>query len=151
MNIIGVDPGSDGALAVIYEGRKSVRVFRFRDKSEQEIYDQFLIETMAPCRAYLEKVHAMPGQGVTSMFTFGKNYGFLRGVMISLHIPFIDTPPQAWQKGIGIGGKYESQPARKRAHLGLAQQLHPAIKTTLASADALLIAEYGYRMERGEG
>ncbi|MDE6842532.1 MAG: hypothetical protein K2J24_03310, partial [Muribaculaceae bacterium] len=29
----------------------------------------------------LEKVGAMPKQGVTSMFHFGENYGFIQGVL----------------------------------------------------------------------
>ena len=147
MNIIGIDPGADGAMAVISPKRKTVRVFRFHNRSEQEIYEAFMVEAMGECRAYLEKVHAMPGQGVTSMFSFGKGYGFLRGVLTGLSIPYIDTPPQSWQKGVGVGGKYASKPDRKRAHLALAQQLFPTVKTTLASADALLIAEYAYRLE----
>ena len=101
---------------------------------------------LEPYHAFLEKVHAMPGQGVTSMFTFGRNLGFLRGLLVGYGLPFEDVPPQTWQKGVGVGGSYPTKAHRKRAHKQLAEQLFPRTKITLADADALLIAEYGHRL-----
>ena len=86
----------------------------------------------------------MPGQGVSSMFKFGKNYGLIRGLLIANMIPFLDVPPRTWQKGLGIQprGKEESKTHFKNRQKGLAQQMHPHLKVTLATADAILIAEY---------
>jgi crossover junction endodeoxyribonuclease RuvC len=147
--ILGIDPGKSGALAVIHPERRAVKSYRFDSLSEQDIYSLILGYSLDGCRAFLEKVHAMPGQGVTSMFTFGTGYGFLRGVLTAIGIPFEDVPPQTWQKKLGLGGKYDSKPDRKKAHRAHAQQLFPQLKITLDDADALLIAEYGYRVTNG--
>lgn len=144
MNSIGLDPGSDGAMAVITPSHQ-LRVYGFNHKSEQEIMLALLGETLDPHHAFLELVRSRPGQGVTSMFTFGRNLGFLRGLLVALGVPFEDVPPQEWQKKLGLGKAHPSQADRKRAHKQYAEQLFPNVKVTLANADAILIAEYGYR------
>ena len=51
---------------------------------------------------------------------------------------------RTWQKGLSIQPKRkeESKTQFKNRQKGLAQQMHPDIKVTLATADAILIAEY---------
>lgn len=148
MNILGLDPGSDGAMTVLSPDRRA-RVFRFKDKTEQEIAHAIIAESLEPCRAFLEKVHSMPGQGVSTMFTFGRNLGFLRGVLVGAGIQFEDVPPQKWQQGVGMGKSYPTQQQRKKAATQLAQQLYPGVHITQASGDSVLIAEYGYRVNIG--
>ncbi len=144
MNVIGIDPGKSGGLAVLTPNHKA-SVFRFDNLSEREVYLLLTGQTLDLCHVFLEKVHAMPGQGVTSMFNFGCGYGFLRGVLTTLGVPYEDVPPQTWQKKLGLGAKYNSYADRKRAHKAQAEQWFPSTKITLSDADALLIAEYGYR------
>lgn len=102
--------------------------------------------------AYIEKVAAMPGQGVVSMFSFGRNYGFLRACLIASGIPFEDVTPLKWQRPLGLvktrskGAPKESSTDKKNRHKARAQQLWPDLKITHAIADALLIAEWGRRM-----
>ena len=146
MNIIGIDPGKDGGLAIISSDRRYIQAFSFTNLSEKEIYGLIVRETFDPCRAFLEKVGAMRGQGVTSMFTFGQGYGFLRACLYATGTPFEDVPPQTWQKGVGLGGLKGDRPDRKRQLKAGAERLFPQIKVTLSTADALLIAEYGHRL-----
>lgn len=89
------------------------------------------------CIAVLEKVHAMPGNGGVSMFSFGQNFGFWRGVLQGLRIPFVMVTPQAWQKGL-VPPKVKG-PDRKRALKQLAAERYPNLKVTLKTADALLM------------
>jgi crossover junction endodeoxyribonuclease RuvC len=145
--IIGIDPGADGALAAIRDGKQMI--YRFKNQSEREICRSVSSFMLDDCRVFLEKVHAAPGQGVSSMFNFGTGYGFLRGVLTACGLPFEDVPPQAWQQKLGIGKKYESPAARKRAHKALAERLFPQLDINLSNCDALLIAEYGYRVMNG--
>ena len=35
----------------------------------------------------VEKVNAMPGQGVTSMFNFGQSFGAIKGICAALELP----------------------------------------------------------------
>ena len=66
-----------------------------------------LLEESEVQHVAIEKVGAMPGQGVTSMFTFGYGAGVIEGVVASLSYPngdSIERPPyefvtpQAWMK-----------------------------------------------------
>ena len=146
MVVIGIDPGVNGGIAVIY-GDTNVTSFKMpeteRDISDcfREVSDYAQLENENVI-VYLEKVHSMPGQGVVSTFTFGQNYGLLRGILITLGFAIYDVTPQKWQKELGIS-KSESKTIHKNKLKGLAQQWFPDQKVTLKNADALLIAKYG--------
>lgn len=136
---IAIDPGNSGSWAVRYPDDSTV-VYKY--DSEANVSDEMkaLAAHYSEIDAVLEKVHAMPGQGVTSMFTFGANYGFWRGTLLALRISFREVPPQTWQKGM-IAGKLGG-PARKRALLQVAKERYPKLKPTLATADSLLILDW---------
>ena len=143
MIYIGIDPGASGGIAVYEDGHGMVATKM--PETEADIALEFQSwKLMGPSKAIIEKVHAMPGQGVTSMFSFGKNYGFLRGCLISLGIPFDEVTPQTWQKALGCLTKGDKNVSKAKA-----QQLFPGIKVTHAIADSLLIAEYLRRRETG--
>ena len=92
-------------------------------------------------KAYLEKVGAMPRQGVSSTFKFGTSYGFCLGLLTSLLVPFEEVTPAKWQQVMKCrsGGD-------KKITKAAAQRLFPRMKVTHKNADALLIAEYGRRV-----
>lgn len=139
ITVIGVDPGVNGGIAWISSDGKPCSVKM--PETERDILEAFRdIAKEGPCTALLEQVHAMPGQGVTSMFTFGKGYGGLRMALLACDIPFIDVTPQKWQKALGCLSRGD-----KNVTKSMAQQLFPTIKVTHAIADCLLIAEYGRR------
>lgn len=46
----------------------------------------------------VEGVHAFPGQGVTSMFTFGTEYGKILGCLETISADYVLIAPQTWQK-----------------------------------------------------
>jgi hypothetical protein len=50
-------------------------------------------------RVVIEFVHSMPGQGVKSMFTFGRATGAAMGAIMgfSPSLPFYEVSPQKWQ------------------------------------------------------
>ena len=99
--------------------------FKFEGKVIQEVF------------AVIEQVGPMPGNGVTGMFKFGMNYGFLRGLLTAFDIPFDEARPQKWQKAMGCMSKGDKNVTKAKA-----QQLHPELKITHATADAILLAEY---------
>ena len=151
---IGVDPGASGGLASLING--PIHICPMPD-TERDIWEWFRqvsfkgVLGSQPIFAIIEKVHAMPGNGVSSMFRFGQNYGFLRACLIASNIPFDEVTPQAWQKALGIPkrGKTERKPEFKNRLKAKAQQLFPDIKVTPATADALLISEYCKRRKEG--
>lgn len=91
--------------------------------------------------AMLEKVHAMPKQGVSSTFKFGVGYGGLRMALTAMAIPFDEVTPQRWQKEMGCLTGGDKNISKRKA-----EDLFPNIRITHAIADALLIAEYARRI-----
>jgi len=149
MIYIGIDVGKSGGIAMIVGD--SVGAVKMPD-TERDIYEKILDATLykdyKSIFCYIEKVHSMPKQGVKSVWTFAENYGNLRMALIAAKIPFEAITPQTWQKGLGIvkRGKEEGKTKFKNRLKAKAQELFPELKITLATADALLIAEYCRRM-----
>lgn len=105
-----------------------------------------------PVVAYVEKVNAMPGQGVTSMFTFGKNAGYIEGVLSANRIHYELIPPQRWKKFYGLSSDKE-QSIDKATELFPGVNLIPTPRSHKPSdgmAEALLIASYGKEIENQE-
>ena len=149
--IIAIDPGVSGGIACFKGGRV---ICCAMPQTFSDIHKALsdLSQGVPQCRdrVFLEKVHAMPGNGVVSMFTFGENYGYLRGVCHTLRYSIEDVPPQAWQKALQCGSKGKiPQTEWKNLLKNKAQQLYPDLRVTLATADALLILEWAKRF-RGE-
>jgi Holliday junction resolvasome RuvABC endonuclease subunit len=144
MLYMGVDPGKSGAIAVIDETDMVDVGFIRNDATESDIARYISGWLLRPF-CYIERVSAMPKQGVSSTFKFGVSYGFLRGCLISSGIPFEEVTPRKWQAAMGClsGGDKNVTKAR-------AQQLFPQIKVIHAIADALLIAEFCRRVRTGQ-
>lgn len=142
MTCIGIDPGKSGALAVI-DG-KSIQVVKFDEGAYIAQLNQYEGLTAVCC---LEHVSAMPGQGVTSMFSFGQNFGWIQGVLRAFGIPFELVRPQKWKKEFSIT-------ADKNSSVAVCQRLFPDVsllptprckKPDDNMAEALLMAEYAKR------
>lgn len=136
----GVDPGKTGAFVVIHDGGHLVADWPGDPAGAVEILrgwlDRFEIRLVA-----LEKVGARPGQGVSSMFAFGRNLGAWEGIFAGLRIPYVMPTPQQWQKGLVTPSDGEDAKARA---LTVARRLFPDADLTLKKhhgrADALLLA-----------
>lgn len=140
MNVIGIDPGASGGIVCLSDGGVA-RILSVHKMPETERDIVELLETWKrPRFAFIELVNAMPKQGVSSVFKFGRSYGFLRGALTALQIPFEDVTPQKWQTAMRCMSKGD-----KNVTKAAAQRLWPDVKWTHATADAALIAEYGRR------
>lgn len=143
LTVIGIDPGASGGFAVI--GPDGTYATKFPETESDTVTELKMVTLLdSSCVAYLEEVHAMPKQGVVSVFKFGQSYGFLRGVLAGLNVRRSFVRPQVWQKALGCMSKGDKNVTKRRA-----QELFPSLKITHATADALLIAEYGRRLELG--
>lgn len=146
MKILGIDPGSAGGIAVIVDGELVECIAM--PETEHDINEFFERHKDAKV-AFLEQVHSMPKQGVASTFTFGKNYGFLRGLLVANKIMFLDITPSKWQGTLGIKAiKDEPKTSHKNRLKGKAQQMFPKQKFTLKTCDAALLAWYGWIMSK---
>ena len=142
MNFIGIDPGKKGCVCSISEGG----IISFAQFSEHE-YVKF-IALNRDAFAMVERVHSSPQMGVTSAFSFGENFGFIRGILTSYRVPYELVLPQKWKKHFGVT-------ADKNTSIECAHRLCPEVslypsercrKESDGMAESLLIAEYARRM-----
>jgi crossover junction endodeoxyribonuclease RuvC len=150
MLIIGIDPGCSGAIVLLpanhghpveWDLMPVVKVGSNSRVNGSAL--AALLRCHTDAHAYVENVGAMPGQGVTSMFSFGHATGTVMGVLAALGIAHTLITPQSWKKRAGLIGK-DKDAARSRAI-----QLWPLWRDLDAKgkgqafADAALIAMYG--------
>lgn len=153
MSIMAFDPGKSGAVACINDDGSCPQVFDMpADKAGIDPARLFAICADLKCRdealthIIIEDVHAMPGQGVTSMFSFGKSLGIILGVSGVLGYPIVMVRPQKWQKAFGIGKDTKGDSVSTAARLFPSAELYgPKGGAKDGRADALLLAEYGRR------
>ena len=140
---IGIDPGKSGALALLTEdGQCTVVPFH------ESAYTTILKAASGPSSVCcLEKVGAMPGQGVVSMFNFGHNLGYIEGLLQAFDIPYQLVPPQTWKKEFCVTSD-------KNTSIEVCRKLFPHVsllpterrrKPSDGMAEAILIAEYARR------
>lgn len=133
---IAIDPGKSGALAWIdNEGIYHSENCPDTISEMADLAIKVFTESNGNSKAIIESVHAMSGQGVTSMFSFGENFGAWQGIISSLGIPIIEVTPKKWQKIIGNLPKEKEE--RKKAIKDYVQKRIPYIKATLKNADAI--------------
>ena len=90
----------------------------------------------------IEQVSAMPGQGVTSMFNFGKSFGVLKGICSAMQLSMYFVRPAKWKKYYGLI-KTEKDASRTKVI-----EIFPYISSKLSKkkdsnkADAILIANF---------
>jgi hypothetical protein len=131
---LGIDPGKSGAIAAIsYDGL--LDVIRF-DATLHDISNWLLMKQNA-VHCMIEKVNAMPRQGVASTFKFGRYFGLAEGLLVAHRIPYSFVLPSKWQQEMHCRSKGDKNVTKTRA-----QQLWPNEKIIHATADAMLIAEY---------
>lgn len=142
MTYIGVDPGKKGSLALLENG--AVSIFPFSEDTYIDVLSKVDPRAAVCC---LEHVGAMPGQGVTSMFHFGENFGFIQGVLRAYRIPFELVRPQKWKKEFSITGD-------KNSSIAVCKRLFPEISLLRTAkckkeddnvAESVLLAEYARR------
>ena len=140
---IGIDPGVSGGIACItceelFTVKCPETIADMNDKVEA--IAKLVANTGYKAYAVIEAVHSMPGQGVASTFKFGMNYGQWLGILSANKISYTQATPQKWMKWLGSMPK--DKKARKNHIKHLAQQRYPDTKITLATSDAVMLAEY---------
>lgn len=140
---IGVDPGKSGGIVVLDENLTVIEVADIKKQTHHSLSDLLARHNDAKL-CFIEKVHSMPGQGVSTTFAFGEIYGLLQGLIIANKIPIDYVTPRSWQAFLGIKKKQksESQTDFKRRLKQHAQNKYPREKIINNTADAYLIAEY---------
>ena len=162
ITVIGIDPGASGALS--YTNSKEINVKS--QKCHELIVHRDIGLNIARSSynqkkiiAYIEKVHAMPHDGRSSLFKFGVNYGVWLGLLHSKigHTPrdlkqIVEVSPQKWMKfwENKIGEKLPKVKKDRKNKLKEIASDYTSEKVTLWNADAILITMYGMYTEQGK-
>jgi crossover junction endodeoxyribonuclease RuvC len=154
MIFIGIDVGKAGALARLTADRTlCVEPTPVKDKE----YDIHAMYTMLhSCAALdqtfcvIERAQAMPGQGVVSMFEFGKGYGLWLALLSALNIPYQVVHSRVWTKELLAGSPGEGKDRNIAAAKALFPSWEPKLKKDLEHCDAILLAEYARRKWGGK-
>ena len=178
MIFIGIDPGVSGAIAVLTTNTSplistwevddipTVKVGKRREVDATKLYGMLSklrrrsVPWFGGIAVALERVHSMPGQGVSSTFSFGKATGTIIGCLAGAGLwgPCPGNPgnvtklvtPQVWKKAM-----LEDMPKEKESSVVRCRELFPytcdhlTLKSHHNRADAMLIAEH-LRLTTGE-
>jgi crossover junction endodeoxyribonuclease RuvC len=124
MRLAAFDPGLAGALCIL-DGTavlhlddlptyKAQHGQRARVRVELDLHRlAALLKEHAPMHCYIEAVHSMPRQGISSTFRFGESFGQLQGIIVALGILLTLVRPQDWQRHHRIGAERDGY--RQRA------------------------------------
>lgn len=165
---IGIDPGMSGALALYVPADDGPPELKYELRIEDmpvlkadggSMLDHWRLATVLDgWRTHyyiqgvaLERVSAMPDQGVTSSFNFGASFGAVKQAVASAGLHFTLISPATWKAIYGLRGGREN----KAASAEKAIALFPAIKPLMygprggvkdGRAEAVLLAHYGSKL-----
>jgi len=168
MNILGIDPGIGGALAIIKVADRApvaVEGLMAIDMPVVEVdgaksyvcgagLRTFLMnERLPPFHAFIERVNAMPvlhdrktgerrPMAASSAFQFGDSFGSVRTAVAVVGIPFTIISSPAWKKYHGLKGSDKEASRRRAIELSGSQEFFSR-KKDQGRAEAYLIALYG--------
>lgn len=152
---IGVDPGVEGALAVL---KRDGEIVTFIDmpvnqigtkyKLAEQQLGSFLREWRQDSIAIIEDVHSMQGWAHNASFSFGFITGAVWGAVGALLIPVEKVTPPKWKAHFRIGrGKDEARALASRKWPDKADLF--ALKKHDGRAEAALIALYYIETQGG--
>jgi crossover junction endodeoxyribonuclease RuvC len=150
MIVLSIDPGLSGAIAVFTNDLLVAVIdtptheLTRNGKTKRQISASGLaaiFRDYKPDHVIVEKVTAQPGNGSVSMFSFGRSFGLIEGIVGAFEIPATYVMPAVWTKGIGRGAGKDASRAR-------ACELYPSHQKSFSRvkddgrADAVLIGAW---------
>jgi len=151
MLIIAIDPGLTGAIGFLRDGgflavEDMPTVTKGAGSVKSEVSPAGIktiikhrLEPGEAVVAVIEKVGAMPGQGVSSVFSLGDSYGSARAVLATAGFELVQVHPATWKK-------YFKLTSDKEMSRSLATRLFPTaplhLKKHDGRAEALLMARW---------
>ena len=154
MTIIGIDPGASGALCFTNSKRKNMYAHKCHKLiSGRRVTVNMGVDAFKSNKviAYIEKVHAMPHDGRSSLFKFGVNYGAWLGILHSNHKinEIVEVSPQKWMKFWQDKLEFKLPKIKKDRKNKLKEiaSIYTEKPATLWNADAVLITMYGMYTE----
>lgn len=138
--VIGIDPGAKGAAA-FFLNQTLTWIIAFNKDPDWRTSLFSYCNFLKPELAILEEVHSFPGQGVKSMFSFGRRRGEVETVLHLAKCPIQLVQPQEWQRCLGLLRK------DKTDHKKLALELFPQLVDVKGDIfDAVLIGYSTFKL-----
>jgi hypothetical protein len=152
VRVLGIDPGLTGALTLLEVANCDTRLIDVADvpiigsgakQSVDVIQLQEWLLRHGPRHAFLERAQAMPKQGASSGFKYGRVTGAIEAVLTVSAIAIKMIEPSKWKRHFHLQG------ADKEGARGLVIRLFPgehrffARKKDHGRAEAVLIGLYG--------
>lgn len=169
MRVIGIDPGANGAIFVLDNGRPGECFIVPKIGNMFDILGLVhILRSLITldCHVYIEDVHAVFGSAAGATFSFGETVGAIKASVIALGFRYTLVQPKKWQ-AVSFAGVPEirkpdtidknGKPKKGRVDtkamaLIASKRLFPAVDTRASVrcknshdgiVDALLIAYYG--------
>ena len=170
MNFIGIDPGLQGGIAIIYPGKIETSAMptilqgkknSYHHSRLRAFFSRFNDAGYPPILhiknyAVLEEQHSFPQQGVVSTCSLCYGFGVLKQCLVDFAIPHEVILAKDWQKEFGISGRKGNTKAQA---LQICQSLFPDLNLLATErskkphegiVDAMLIAEFARRRYGGD-
>ena len=158
MNIIGIDIGAAGALALLSDAGEllaieDMPVLDDGPASRKTVNAALLADIVRrwqPARAWIEYVGARPGEGAVGAFSFGRSAGAVAGVLGALGVVSATIAPAAWKRVVGIAPGRDGAKDAARSEAIRRWPAHAARfarKRDDGRAEAALIAVAGLKRE----
>lgn len=151
--IVGIDPGKTGAMAILFDDGTATfhdvpRIkLKGKDKPSWGLWARswrMALDFALPDMIVIEDVSARPGQGVTSMFTFGRTLGFVHGLVASTtSCPIHFVTPSVWKARLGLLNSSKGASREKCANLYPSTAVQLSRVKDDGRAEAALLAHYG--------
>ncbi len=146
-SVIGIDPGAKGGLALLT--KEGVIEYSLMPNTVHGIvawFDAAINGCQSLPVVVIERAQAMPKQGITSAFNYGRHFGTFEAIATCYSLPYHEVRPAAWKKDMGLN-------AAKIDSIKLCQRLFPSVNLIPDGcrtakdgiAEAVLIAEWGRR------
>ena len=161
MIYLGIDNGIAGGLAAYNSETNEVQTITMpivRGEKGRNEYDiPKIIEwfnNLGDIRmVILEKAQPYPGIGATAVFTNGRNYGIMEGILVARKLSYMVIHPKTWQKKMFEGMAYDDT---KKASITTAKRLFPGASFVAKGSsidhhgmtDAALMAYHGYLLHK---
>lgn len=147
MNVLGIDPGLNGAVALYAPDREPLvwdMPLHHKGSLDAVALASIIRSTRAEA-AVVEKVGSMPRQA--GAFSFGFYTGIAHGALAAANIPIHTIAPVVWKRAMGIHRVNETDDLKTKSR-SLAMKLFPDQASLFervkddGRAEALLLAYY---------
>tara|TARA_Y100000814_G_C12037417_1_gene301341 strand:+ start:32 stop:505 length:474 start_codon:yes stop_codon:yes gene_type:complete len=149
MIIMGIDPGTIGGISIIENNPNKLPIIISAKKMPTvSLYGKKIVDAKKLFGfinnfkidvSIIEKVHAMPRQGVTSSFQFGRSFGAIETLayLLSQRVDYV--APVVWKKYLGVGSSKKDSLDMARLKFGDNEIWNKKTNDGIAEASLLVL------------